>query len=108
MQTFSIRDLRERIGDITRAAESGEMTVIAKHGEPVFLTVPFDDFLLQHGVKVDVAVKLFATDVLTLAKAARFAGLSQEAFIEIVGSIGIPAVKYDPAELDAELMLLQR
>jgi len=108
MQTFSIRDLRERTGDITRAAESGEMTVIAKHGEPVFLTVPFDDFLLQHGVKVDVAVKLFATDVLTLAKAARFAGLSQEAFIEIVGSIGIPAVKYDPAELDAELMLLQR
>ena len=108
MQTFSIRDLRERTGDITRAAESGEMTVVAKHGEPIFLTVPFDDFLLRHGVKVDVAVKLFATDVLTLAKAARFAGLSQEAFIEILGSIGIPAVKYDPAELDNELRLLQR
>jgi predicted HTH domain antitoxin len=108
MQTFSIRDLRERTGDITRAAESGEMTVVAKHGEPIFLTVPFDDFLLQHGVKVDVAVKLFTTDILTLAKAARFAGLSQEAFIELLGSIGIPAVNYDPAELDEELRLLQR
>ncbi|GAC1427026.1 MAG: hypothetical protein NVSMB6_27250 [Burkholderiaceae bacterium] len=106
MQTFSIRDLRERTGDITRAAESGEMTVVAKHGEPIFLTVPFDDFLIQHGVKVDVAVKLFATDVVTLAKAAKCAGLSQEAFIEILGSIGIPIVKYDPAELDAELKLL--
>ncbi|MFC7516374.1 UPF0175 family protein [Herbaspirillum sp. GCM10030257] len=108
MQTFSIRDLRERTGDITRAAESGEMAVVAKHGEPIFLTVPFDEFLLQHGVKVDVAIKLFATDVLTLAKASRFAGLPQEAFIEILGSIGIPAVKYDPAELDEELKLLQQ
>jgi antitoxin (DNA-binding transcriptional repressor) of toxin-antitoxin stability system len=85
MQTFSIRDLPERTGDITRAAESGEITVVAKHGEPVFLTVPFDDFLLHHGVKVDVAVKLFATDVLTLAKAAKLAGVSREAFIEILG-----------------------
>jgi antitoxin (DNA-binding transcriptional repressor) of toxin-antitoxin stability system len=108
MQTFSIRDLRERTGDITRAAESGEITVVAKHGEPVFLTVPFDDFPLQHGVKVDVAVKLFATDVLPLARAARFAGVSQEAFTEILGSIGIPAVKYDPAEIDDEMKLLQR
>ncbi|MEC4723341.1 UPF0175 family protein [Noviherbaspirillum sp. CPCC 100848] len=108
MQTFSVRDLRERTGDITRAAESGEMAVVAKHGEPIFLTVPFDEFLLQHGVKLDVAVKLFATDVLTLAKAARFAGLSQEAFIEILGSIGIPAVKYDPTELDEELKLLEQ
>jgi antitoxin (DNA-binding transcriptional repressor) of toxin-antitoxin stability system len=108
MQTFSIRDLRERTGDITRAAESGELAVVAKHGEPIFLTVPFDEFLLQHGVKVDVAIKLFATQVLTLAKAARFAGLSQEAFIEILGSIGIPTVTYDPAELDEELKLLQQ
>ena len=107
MQTFSIRDLRERTGDITRTAESGEMAVVAKHGEPIFLTIPFDDMLIQHGVKVDVAIKLFATDVLTLAKAARFSGLSQEAFIEILGSIGIPTVKYDPAELDDELKLMQ-
>lgn len=108
MQTFSVRDLRKRTGDITRAAESGEIAVVAKHGEPIFLTVPFDDFLLQHGVKVDVAVKLFATDVLTLAKVARVAGLPQEVFIEILGSIGIPTVKYDPAEIEEELKLLQQ
>jgi predicted HTH domain antitoxin len=108
MQTFSIRDLRERIGELTRAAKSGELAVVAKHGEPIFLTVPFDDLLLQLGVKVDVAIKLFSTDVLTLPKAARLAGMSQEAFIEVLGSIGIPTVKYDPAELDDELKLLQQ
>lgn len=108
MQTFSIRDLRERTGEITRTAESGELAVVAKHGEPVFLTVPFDELLLRHGVKVDVAIKLFSTDVLSLPKAARFAGLSQEAFIEILGSIGVPAVKYAPSELDEEFKLLQQ
>ena len=107
MKAFTIRDLRERTGDMIRAAESSELTVISKHGEPVFLAVPFDDFLLQHGVKVDVAVKLFATKVLTLAKAARLAGLSQESLIEILGSICIPAVKCDPAELEAEMKLLR-
>lgn len=108
MQSFSIRDVRERAGDITRTAEAGELAVVAKHGEPIFLTVPFDDLLLRHGVKVDVAIKLFATDVVSLSKAARFAGLSQEAFIEILGSISIPAVKSEASELDDELTLLQK
>ena len=108
MQTFSIRDLREHTGEITRTAEAGEISVIAKHGQPLFLAVPFDDALIEYGVKVDIAVKLFESDFLTLGKAARLAGLSQEAFIEILGAMGIPVVKYEPSELEEELRSLQQ
>lgn len=81
------------------------MAAVSKHRESIFLAVAFDGLPLQHSVKVDIAIKLLATDVLTLPKAARFSGLSQEALIEVLGSIGIPAVQHDPAELDHSLPL---
>ena len=42
MDTFSIRDLRERTGDLVRDAEAGKLSLVTKHGQPVFLAVPFD------------------------------------------------------------------
>ncbi len=40
---------------------------------------------------------------LTLARAARLAQLSAEAFIEKLGAMGIEVVDYPPEELDEEL-----
>jgi prevent-host-death family protein len=43
METFTVRDLRERTGDLIRGAEAGQLAVVTKHGRPVFVAVPFDD-----------------------------------------------------------------
>lgn len=40
---------------------------------------------------------------MTLAQAARFAGIDLEEFIELLGASGIDAVDYPPEELEAEL-----
>jgi len=34
---FTVRDLRERTGDLMRDAEAGRLALIAKHGRPKFL-----------------------------------------------------------------------
>ena len=107
METFTIRDLRERTGELVRNAEEGHLSLISKHGHPLFVAVPLDEHLLESGVTVALACRLFAEKALSFGKAARLAGLSPQSFIEQLGAMGIPAVDYDPAELDSELARLR-
>ena len=53
-----------------------------------------------------LACHLFSEGVVSLAKAARLGGLSNEAFIERLGAMGVPAVDYDASEIDGEVDLL--
>lgn len=106
MHTFTIRDLRERTGELVRTAETGHLSVVAKHGHPLFIAVPLDETVLSKGVQIAMASKLFQDGVLSLGKAARFAGLSNESFIEQLGAMGIAAVSYPASDLDEEIALL--
>ena len=107
MQTFSIRDLRERSGELVREAEGGHLSVVAKHGHPLFVALPLDEAALDQGVGVALAGRLFADKALSLSKAAHFSGLGLPAFIEALGAMGIPAVDHSPKDLDRELDLLK-
>jgi len=108
METFTIRDLRERTGELVRNAEAGHLAIVAKHGHPLFVAVPLDEHALANGLSVALACRLFAERALSLGKAARFAGLSNEAFMAQLGAMGIAAVDYPADELDAELGVLDR
>jgi prevent-host-death family protein len=103
METFSIRDLRERTGELVREAEAGHLSLIAKHGRPLFVAVPMDENLLKEGVAIALAIQLFAQKTVSLGKAARLARLSVEDFIARLGAAGVPAVDYPPEEVDEEL-----
>ncbi len=103
MQSFSIRDLRERTGDISRSAEQGELSLVTRHGHPLFISVPFNQHVVEHGVYLALAENLFKSGELSLGKAAKLANMSRVEFGEHVSRLGIPIVDYDPAELDAEL-----
>jgi prevent-host-death family protein len=103
VETFSIRDLRERTGELVREAEAGHLSVVAKHGRPLFVAVPMDEHLLKEGVAVALAVRLFAEKSISLGKAAKLARLSVEDFIGRLGAMGVPAVDYPPDEVDTEL-----
>ncbi len=103
MDAFTIRDLRERTGDLVRDAEAGQLAVVTKRGRPLFVAVPFDETLIREGVDVAMAARLYTEGLLSLARAARLAQLSPEAFIEKLGSLGIDVVDYPPEELDQEL-----
>ncbi len=103
METFSIRDLRERTGELVRQAEAGHLSIVAKHGRPLFVAVPMDEHLLKEAIAVALAVRLFTEKAISLGKAAKLAGLSAEAFIAHLGAMGVPAVDYPAEEIDSEL-----
>ena len=100
---FSVRDLRNKSGELLRDAEAGQISLITKHGKPAILAVPFDEHLISLGVHRAMALHLFKSHQLTLAQSAKMAGLSLEAFIELLGEVGIPAVDYPPEELEEEM-----
>ena len=104
MQTFSIRDLRERSGELSREAEAGRLALVTRHGQPLFVSVPFTDQILAAGVHTALAVQLYKSGDLTSARAAKLAGLVLSQFLAYLREQGVAVVDHAPAELETELM----
>jgi prevent-host-death family protein len=103
LDVFSVRDLRNRSGDLLKDAELGQMALITKHGRPAILALPFDRRLLDQGIHRALALHLFEGRLLTLAQAAKVAELSIGEFIDLLGSLGLAVVDYPAEELAGEL-----
>jgi len=104
---YSVHDPRHRSGDLLRNAKAGKVSLITKHGTPAILALPFNEHLLRHGVHPALGLHLFESGRMTLAQAARVAGLSVEKLVALLGEAGIPAVDYAPNELKEELDIAQ-
>lgn len=103
MHTFSIRDLSERSGELTREVKAGHLALVTDEGEPLFVSVPFDETLVRAGVHVALAVNLFKSGELSSGQAAELARRPKLAFLEYLSRLGIPVVDYPAEELQAEL-----
>ncbi|MCX7120698.1 MAG: UPF0175 family protein [Gammaproteobacteria bacterium] len=79
------------------------MSLITKHGRPVFLAIPFTDELIEFGLRPALAVHLYKEGVLTLAKAAKLSGESLEGFIATLRKLGISIIHYTMKDVDEEL-----
>ncbi len=102
LDVFTVRDLRERTGELIKAAEEGRLSLVTKHGRPTLLTIPFDERLLAHGGHRALARKLFEEGHAGLAAAAKIAGVSSEEFLDLLSQAGIDAVRYPEEELAKE------
>ena len=103
VETFNIRDLRNKTGDLVRLAESGQLSLVTKHGHPVFIAVPFDEALIKTGVKVSLAVGLIIDRKVGLAQAARIAGVSPSEMMDILAERQVSLVDYSADEIADEL-----
>ena len=100
---FSARDLGLRSDAFIENAEAGRLALVTRHGRPSILAVPFTERLLELGVHRTLALHLFESRHLTLARAARLAAMGVEELVELLGQAGVPAADYPPEELDDEL-----
>ena len=103
LEVFSVRDLRLRSSELVREAEAGQVSVITKRGRPAVVAVPFGTRLVDLGLDKDLALALFDQGLITLAKAAKLAGVTQDVFMDLMAEAGSVAVDYPPEELTDEL-----
>lgn len=71
----------------------------------VELTLDLPSNLSKDEVQTFLAVKLYETERVSLGQAAKLAGYSKRAFIEILGRHQVPVFNYSPDELREELGL---
>ena len=100
---FSVRDLRLNSSALVREAEAGQVAIITKRGKPAVLALPFGSRLLDIGLDKDLALALFERGLITMAKAAKLAGVTQDVFMDSVAESGLVAVDYPAEELADEL-----
>ena len=105
MNSFAIRDLRDHTGELVRNAESGECSVISKHGRPLFVALPFDDALLKAGVHVALADKLVQSGELSVAAGAKLAAMPYARYLQHLGSLGYAL--FGDGVVDNELQALK-
>jgi len=103
MQTFTVHDLRDKTGDLIREAESGHLSIVTKHGQPVFIAVPFDETLVREGVTIALATHLFDDEAISLGQAARLAGMGVTDFTEHLAQCHVPLARPRPRELEQEI-----
>lgn len=108
MKTMGIRKIRENPGELTRLSEAGELTLITNHSNPVAVNIPFSRDLLEQGIHVNMAAKLFEDGILTLVSAAKLAQMPVESFLEKLALLGIVAVDYEADEVASELRCLDQ
>jgi prevent-host-death family protein len=103
IDVFTVRDLRQRSGELLQHAESGTPALITQHGRPALLVIPFDQHLLDHGIHRALALHLLKAGQVSLAQAAKLADMALEEFMEWVSTTGIVVVDYPPEDLAREL-----
>jgi predicted HTH domain antitoxin len=67
------------------------------------ITLPFQ--LSEDEARLLLAVKLYEVGKTTLGQAAKLAGFSKRAFMELLGRYQVPVFNYSPEELREELGL---
>lgn len=105
IDAYSVRDLRNHSSRLMKDAEDGRLSIITKRGKPAILAVPFAEQSLRVGVEKDLALQLFESGSITLAKAARIADMPVADFMELLARFDIPAVDYPASELADEVAL---
>lgn len=103
MKAFSIRDLREKTGDLVRGAEAGKLALVSKRGNPLFVAVPFNGTVLEGGVKVALALRLVADGTISQGTGAELAGMSRVDFLDLMARHRVPAADYSAGDLQQEL-----
>jgi predicted HTH domain antitoxin len=77
------------------------MQEVTANTSEIKLALPFN--LSEEEVRLLLAIKLYEVGRISLGQAAKLAGFSKRAFMEVLGKHHVPVFNYSPDELRQEL-----
>ena len=103
MHLLTTDELNRQPDSLLADARRGEPALVTDHGKPVFMTVPIGAGLDAGAVRLELAVRFFDAEQVSLGGAAAMAGLSISEMIDELGRRRIPVIRITPEELEDEL-----
>ena len=103
MHTVTVEDVARQPQRLLEDTERGEPSLVTRSGEPVLLAVPLAAGLDPREVRLELAARLYGCAQISLATAARIAGLAYTEMIDELGRRSIAVIHLEPGELEREL-----
>jgi predicted HTH domain antitoxin len=103
MHGVTPEQLAEHTLQFVQDAQRGEAIVVDREGEPILVTLPLAAGSASRAARLKAAVDPCRRDEVSLGRAARSAGLFASATEDELGRRGFPMVRYDVADLGADL-----
>lgn len=103
MHTIAIEELAREPQRLLDHARLGEVAVLTDGGTAVMLTVPLRGAAPIRAMLIDVAAQLYDSELVSLGRAARIAGLSYSETMDEFGRRGIATIRLPAAELEREI-----
>lgn len=104
MKSVSVRELKNNPSEALRMAREG-VVIVTNRDEPEAVLMHLDDESLLNvaGVRAALAVALYRSEALSVARAARVAEMPLVDFMQHVSRLGIPVVRGDAQTLREDI-----
>jgi predicted HTH domain antitoxin len=103
MESISVEQFLRHPDKVLADAQGGEIALVARDGELVFMAVPMGESLDSQRVRLEIAVSLFDRELVSIGVAARIAGMSVSEIIDELGRRNIPVARSSDEEFAQEL-----
>lgn len=103
MGSIPVEQFLEHPDRLLSEAQGGEIALVTRDGEPLFMAVPMGANLDARKVRLEIAVTLFDREQVSIGVASRIAGLAISEIIDELGRRRIPVVRYSKEDLAEEL-----
>lgn len=109
MHAVSVSGLKHNPAEDLRQSKQDLVVVFNRdHPDTVLMGLNQNDLLQAPGVRAALATALFRDGELSLVRAAHVAGLDVPSFISHLSRLGIPAIRLNAAETNADLDTLEQ
>ncbi len=106
MQSLTINDLKNNPTRITSYLERGMPVFLTKHSQPIGITVPLDDSIVNQSIKELLLFDLYKTGEISFGKLAELLNVNKEKLRKMFITLNMPVINYSPDEIKDELELL--
>jgi predicted HTH domain antitoxin len=103
MDTLTADELAAEPERLMADAERGEPALVTKDGVPVMMTIPLGQGLEALQVRLELAVRLYDREQISVGTAAQIAGLSLSEMLQELSRRQIPVVRYTDQEFKDEM-----
>lgn len=107
MHTLTDDELHRQPDRLLDDAQRGEPALVTVNGEPVMMTVPLGRGITSPALLMELAVRLFDSEQISLGLAARIAGVPYADMVDELGRRQVPVVRYPCEDLAREVDLLR-